>query len=81
MYRVSYPLQILMKLGFSQHIFEKLTNIKRLEYRSSDTRVVPCEYTDRQTDTAKLVVTFRYFAKKKIKPKNEYRNFMNVIFK
>jgi methenyltetrahydromethanopterin cyclohydrolase len=35
-----------MKLKFSQHIFEKYSNIKFDEKLSSGSRVVPCGQTD-----------------------------------
>jgi len=57
-----YSCQILMKIEFSWHIFEKYSNIKLHEYASSDSGVVPCGNTDGQTDVTELVVTFRSFA-------------------
>ena len=59
-----------MKPEFSRPTFEKYTNIKFNENRSSGTPVVPCERTDReagrqadrQTDMTKLIVAFRNFA-------------------
>ena len=51
-----------MKLEFSQHIFEKYSNIKFHENLCSGTRVVPCGRTDRQTAMTKLVVSVRYSA-------------------
>jgi hypothetical protein len=49
--------KILMKLEFSQQIFEKHTNIKFHENPSSGTWVVPCGRTNR----LKLIVTFCNF--------------------
>jgi hypothetical protein len=45
---VKYPLFLLivMKLEFSQQIFEKLSDIKFYENSSSGSRVVPCGRTD-----------------------------------
>ena len=48
MLRIRYPCQILMKLGFSRHIFEKLSNIKCHKYRP-DLFHVNIQ-TDRQTE-------------------------------
>jgi len=39
-----------MKLEFSQNIFGKYSNIKFHENPISGSRVVPCGWTDRQTD-------------------------------
>jgi hypothetical protein len=39
-----------MKLEFSGKILEKYSNVKFHETRSSGSRVVPCEWTERQTD-------------------------------
>jgi len=46
MWSTLYSSQILMKLEFSWHIFEKYSNIKFHENLSSDIRVVPCGQTD-----------------------------------
>jgi len=48
---VKYPLffQILVKLEFSRHIFEKYSNMKFYENPSSGSRVVPWGQTGRQT--------------------------------
>jgi hypothetical protein len=49
----------LMKLEFSQRIFEKRSNISNsLKIPSSGSRVVPRGQTDRRTDTTKLIVFF-----------------------
>jgi hypothetical protein len=47
-----YSCQILMKLEFSRHIFEKSLNIRFDENSSNVIGVVPCGQTkaDRQTD-------------------------------
>jgi len=49
---VKYPLflSFLMKLEFSPQIFKQCSNIKFNENPSSESRVVPCGRTDRQTD-------------------------------
>jgi hypothetical protein len=54
--------QILMKLEFSQQIFEKYLNIKFHENLFSGSRVVPCGRTNRRTDMAKLIGAFYNFA-------------------
>ena len=41
--------QILMKLEFSPQILEKYSNMNLYENSSSESRVVPCEQTDRPT--------------------------------
>jgi hypothetical protein len=54
-----------MKLDFSEHIFEKYSNIKFHENPSSGSHVVPRRrmdgQTDKQTDMKKLTVTFCNF--------------------
>jgi hypothetical protein len=62
-----------MKFEFSRQIFEKYSNIKFYENPSSESRVVRCGQTDRQTYMTKLIVTFRSFvkeAKKEVPPLN-----------
>ena len=54
--------RFLITLEFYQQIFEKYSNAKFHENRSSGSRVVPCGRTDRQTDMTKLIVAFCYFA-------------------
>ena len=54
-----YFCPILMKLEFFGQIFEKLSNINLYENPSSGSRVVQCG----RTDTTKLIVAFRNFAK------------------
>ena len=55
--------QILMKLEFSGHIFEKYSNVKFHETFSRGSRVVPCDgQTDGHTDMTILIVSFRNFA-------------------
>ena len=44
-----YSCQIVMKLEFSRHVFEKCSNIKLLETPASGSRVVPRGQSDRQT--------------------------------
>jgi hypothetical protein len=50
--------RFLMKLEFSQQIFEESSNIKFHDNSSNGNRVVPCG----QTDIAKLIVAFRNFS-------------------
>ena len=50
MHSTHYSSPILMKLEFSQQIFEKYTNIKFHENPSSESRVVPCGQTNRRTN-------------------------------
>jgi hypothetical protein len=59
---VRYPLflQILMKLEFYGHVFEKYSSIKFLDNPFNGSGVVPG--TDGQTDMTKLIVAFRNFA-------------------
>ena len=59
--------QIVMKLEFSRHIFEKKKlNIKFYENIFNVSRIVTCGWTDgqtdRQTDMTKPIVAFRNFA-------------------
>ena len=53
-----YSSRSVMKFEFSRQIFEKYLNIRFNENPSSGRRFVPCERTDRRTDTTKLVVAF-----------------------
>ena len=46
-----YPFPILINLEFSQQIFEKYSNIKFHDNRSSEKRVVLCGQTNGRTDT------------------------------
>ena len=48
-----------MELEFSQHIFEKYTNIKLHQNSCSGSRIVPCG----RTEMTKLIVAFRNSAK------------------
>ena len=60
-----YSCQIVMKLEFSQQIFEKCSNIKFHENPSSGSRVVAWGRTEGQTEgqrDMKLMVAFRNFA-------------------
>jgi len=69
---IRYCCQILMKLEFSGHIFEKCPSINFLENPPSVSRVVPCGQTDGrtdgqtdgQTDMTKLVVFFSQFCER-----------------
>jgi hypothetical protein len=45
-----YACQILIKLGFSRHIFEKCSNIKFHKTPSNGSRAVPCGQTDRHDE-------------------------------
>jgi hypothetical protein len=55
---IRYSCQILIKLEYSQQIFDKSSNIKFHENPSSGSRVVPCGRTDGYTDMTKLMVFF-----------------------
>ena len=48
-YNVPVILSDIRKLTFSRQIFEKNSNIKFEENRSSGSRVVPCRQTDGET--------------------------------
>jgi hypothetical protein len=67
MLSASYFRQILMKLKFSQQIFENYSNTKFHENPSSGSRDVLCgrigRRTDRRKDMMKLIFAFRNFAK------------------
>ena len=54
----------LMKLRFSQHIFEKYPNIKFNENPSTGSRVVPCGRRDGQTYLTKLRSPFAILRKR-----------------
>jgi hypothetical protein len=57
-----YCEQIVMKLEFSQQIFDEYSNIKFHENPSSGNRVVPRgRQTDGQADITNLIVVFRNF--------------------
>jgi hypothetical protein len=56
---VNYAL--FLSLELSHQIFEK-SNIKFHKNPSNGSRVVPCGWTDRQTEMTKLIVEFRNFA-------------------
>jgi hypothetical protein len=56
-----YYCQISATLEFSQYIFEKPSNARFHENQYSGSRVFLCRQTDRQTDMAKPIVTFRNF--------------------
>jgi len=64
-----------MELVFSQHIFEKYSNIKFHEYPCSGSRVVPCGETDGRTDMTKLIVALHNVANA---PKNRINNTKDV---
>ena len=64
-----------MKFEFSQHIFEKSSNIKFYENSFSGSRVVPCG----RTDMTKLKAVFRNLTKA---PKNTFSvNFIHLGIK
>ena len=67
-----YSCQSLVNSETSRQIFKKYMNIKFHENPSSGRRVVPCRRTDRRTNTMKLIVSFRNFAKA---PKTNVENF------
>ena len=54
--------QILLKPEYSRQIFEKYSNIRFPETPSNRSRVVPCGWTDGQTDVTNLICAFRNFA-------------------
>jgi hypothetical protein len=57
-----YVFRMLMRLEFSGHIFEKVSNIKFQQNPSCGSRVFPCGQTDiLYSDTTKLIVAFRNF--------------------
>ena len=57
MYSTCYSRQILIKLEFSQHIFEKCSNIKFHEHSFSESRVVTCG----RRDMTNLIIDFLNF--------------------
>ena len=59
MLRARYSCQLLTKIEF----LDRYANIKIDENSSSGSRVVPCGRTDGKTDTKKLTVAIRKFAK------------------
>jgi hypothetical protein len=65
MYSTRYACPILMKLEFSQHIFEKYSDMKGHENSSNENRVDLCGQTDGRT--YKHDESFRSFA-------NEHKN-------
>ena len=64
MYSASYSCQILTRLEFYRHIFEKYSNLKFHENPSSGSRIVPCG----QTDMTKPIVAIRNLANESKKP-------------
>jgi hypothetical protein len=58
MKNIHYLCQILMKLEFSRHMFEKYSNIKFHENPSSGSQVVACRRLDRWTHMTKVTVAF-----------------------
>ena len=60
---VRYSCPIVMKREFSTQLFEKYSYIKFHANTSGGRRSVPCGQMDGRTDTMKLTVAFRNFAK------------------
>jgi len=56
-------LSFLMKLEFSQQIFEKYSNITFHENPSNGSSVVPCGQTDGRTDMTRLTVVLAILRK------------------
>jgi len=50
MYSTVYSCPIVIKREFSEQMFQKSTNIKCRENPTSGSRVVPCGWTDGQTE-------------------------------
>ena len=63
--------RFLTKFEPSRQISEKYSNIKFHKNASSQTRIVPCGRTERQTDMMMLIVAFRTFTKA---PKNAHHS-------
>ena len=79
-----YSCQILIKLEFSQHIFENSSNIKFYGNSSSGSRVVPSGQAGGKTDGHdKLLVAFRNFAnapkQRQFNNNNNNNNNNNII--
>ena len=72
MQNTHYTFQLLIKLEFSQQIFEKYSTIHFHENLSSGSWVVPCGWAD----VMKLIVTFCSFVNM---PKNSYCKLQNSI--
>jgi hypothetical protein len=70
MYSSGYSCQTLLELEFARQMFEKESNTKFHENKSSESQVVPCgrmdgrtdRQTDRQTDMTKVIALYRNFA-------------------
>ena len=62
MYSISCSSRILIKLEFSQQIFEKRAKVKFNQNPSSGSRDVLYGRTEGQADATKLMVAFRNFA-------------------
>ena len=56
-----YSCQIIIKLEFSQQIFEKYSSTKFHKNSSSRSKDVPCGWKEGRTDMSKLTVAFRNF--------------------
>jgi hypothetical protein len=70
-----YSCHMLTKLEFSPQIFRTFSNIKFRGNPSSESRVVPCERRDGQTDMTNTTVAFRNFANAH---KNNYKAYLRV---
>jgi hypothetical protein len=68
MYSTLYSCQFVMKLEFQRQIFVKYSNIKFDDNPSIGSRVLPCGWTEGQTDKTELIAPFRNLA---ISPKNQ----------
>ena len=69
MYNTRYSCQILKKIKFSPHMFERYSNINFRENPSSRNRVVPCRQNYGQTDMMKVTVALSFLEFCKV-PKN-----------
>ena len=78
---VRYSCPIVMKREFSTQLFEKYSYIKFHANTSGGRRSVPCGQMDGRTDTMKLTVAFRNFAKaRKIHNCQHLRTNVSAIF-
>ena len=59
--------RIRVKLHFSRHIFYNYSNTKFHKNPSSDSRVIPCGWTDRPTDNTKAESRFSQFFRTRLK--------------
>jgi len=79
-FRVKYSLflYILMKIQFSQQIFEKSSKIKFHGNPSIGSQVFSM-WMDGRTDMTKLIVAFRNFAKAPINTARNFRNYYSFM--